>query len=212
MKWICAALLAALTGAAAGQTVGLQGTMGSKALLIVNNTPPRSVGPGETHLGVKVLAVQGEQAVVEIDGKRHTLRVGDAPASVGGGGPVAGGNRIVIAAGSRGHFLTPGTINGRTVQFMVDTGASGVGLSTADAEKIGLNYKGGTPIRISTANGTIPGWLVRLDSVRIGDVEVHGVEAAVSAGAMPYVLLGNSFLTRFQMRRDNDQLILERRY
>ena len=212
MKRICAVLLAALAGAAAGQTVALQGMMGGKALLIVNGTAPRSVGPGETHLGVKVLSTVGDQAMLEIDGKRHTLRVGDAPASVGGGGPAAGGNRIVLTAGTRGHFLTPGTINGRSVQFMVDTGASGVGLSVTDAERIGLNYKAGTPVRVSTANGTIPGWLVRLDSVRIGDVEVYGVEAAVSAGSMPYVLLGNSYLTRFQMRRDNDQLVLERRY
>jgi len=47
--------------------------------------------------------------------------------------------------------------------------------------------------------------------VRIGDVEVHNVEATVSRGEMPFVLLGNSFLTRFQMKRENDMLTLERR-
>ena len=65
---------------------------------------------------------------------------------------------------------------------------------------------------MSTANGVVAAWKVRLDSVRIGDVEVHGVDAVVAPHAMPYILLGNSFLTRFQMRRDNDQLVLERRY
>lgn len=210
-----AALLAALATAAAAQTqsVALQGMLGNRALLIVGNAAPKSVAPGETHMGVKVISTLGDQAVVEIDGRRHTLRVGDAPASVGGaGGAAPRGSRIVITAGSRGHFLTQGSINGRAVQFLVDTGASGVGLSTADAERIGLNYRNGMPIRISTANGVVPGWIIRLDSVRIGDVEVHGVEASVSPGAMPYVLLGNSFLTRFQMRRENDVLTLERRY
>jgi aspartyl protease family protein len=213
MKRIAAAvLLAALAGTALAQSVALQGMLGSKALLIVDGGAPKAVAPGETHKGVKVLSTQGEQAVVEIDGKRHTLRVGDAPASVGGGGGGLRGNKIVLTAGTGGHFVTQGAINGRSVQFMVDTGATGVGLSIGDAERIGLNYKAGQPIRINTANGQTTGWLVRLGSVRIGDVEVHDVEAAVSPGAMPYILLGNSFLSRFQMRRDNDQLVLERRY
>jgi aspartyl protease family protein len=140
------------------------------------------------------------------------LRVGEAPGNVGGGGGGLRGNKIVLTAGTGGHFVTQGAINGRSVQFMVDTGATGVGLSIGDAERIGLNYKAGQPIRINTANGQTTGWLVRLGSVRIGDVEVYDVEAAVSPGAMPYILLGNSYLSRFQMRRDNDQLVLERRY
>ena len=212
MKWIVGALLAACFGSAAAQSVALQGMMGNRALLIINGAAPRSVAPGETYLGVKVLTTLGDQALVEIEGRKHTLRVGDAPASVGGGGSGARGNRIVLTAGTGGHFLTQGAINGRAVQFMVDTGATGVALSVADAERIGLQYKNGQPVRISTANGVTQGWLLRLDSIRIGDVEVHGVEAAVSPASMPYVLLGNSYLTRFQMRRDNDQLVLERRY
>lgn len=212
MKWLWAAVLAGLGGAAAAQSVTLQGMLGNKALLIVNGSAPRSVGPGESHQGVKVLSTLGDQAVVEIDGRKHTLRVGDAPASVGGGSSGPRGNKIVLQAGTGGHFLTQGAINGRAVQFMVDTGATGVGLSVGDADRIGLNYKAGTPIRISTANGITQGWLVSLSSVRIGDVEVHNVDAAVSPGAMPYVLLGNSFLNRFQMKRENDQLVLERRY
>jgi aspartyl protease family protein len=170
------------------------------------------VAPGETWQGVKVLSTSGDEAVVEIDGQRQTLRVGEAPASVGAGAAGTRGNKIVLSAGSGGHFVTPGSINGRPVQFMVDTGATGVGMSISDAERIGLNYKAGQPIRIGTANGTATGWLVKLGSVRIGDVEVFGVDASVSAAAMPYVLLGNSFLSRFQLRRDNDQLVLERRY
>ena len=213
MKRIAAAvLLAALVGTALAQSVALQGMLGSKALLIVDGGAPKAVAPGETHQGVKVVSTQGEQAVVEIEGRRHTLRVGDAPASVGGGGAGLRGNKIVLTAGTGGHFVTQGAINGRSVQFMVDTGATGVGLSVGDAERIGLNYKSGQPIRINTANGQTAGWLVRLGSVRIGDVEVYDVEAAVSPGAMPYILLGNSYLSRFQMRRDNDQLVLERRY
>lgn len=201
-----------LPSAALAQSVALQGMFGGKALLIVDGGTPKTVAPGESHQGVKLLSTSGEQAVVEIGGRRHTLRVGDAPASVGGQGPRGSGGKIVLTAGGGGHFTTPGAINGRAVQFMVDTGATVVGLSVDDAERIGLNYRGGRPVRMNTANGVVQGWQLKLSTVRIGDVEVYEVDAVVTPQGMPYVLLGNSFLSRFQMKRDNDQMTLERRY
>jgi aspartyl protease family protein len=197
--------------AALAQSVALQGMMGNRALLIIDGNPPRGVAPGDAHMGVKVLTTTGDEAVVEINGKRHTLRVGDAPASVGGSGP-RGGNRIVLTAGSGGHFFSQGSINGRAAQFMVDTGATAVSMGMSDAKRMGLAWESGRKILMSTANGVVPAWLIRLDSVRVGDVEVFGVDGIVSQQPMPYVLLGNSFLTRFQMKRDNDQMVLERRY
>lgn len=194
------------------QSVALAGMMGAKALLIVDGGTPRSVAPGESHKGVKVVSTAGDQAVVEIGGKRHTLRIGDAPASVGGSGNAGSGNRVVLTAGSGGHFISGGSINGRAVQFMVDTGATSVALSVGDAERIGLNYRGGQPVRVSTANGVSQGWRMKLNSVRLGDVEVYEVNAVITPQSMPFVLLGNSFLTRFQMKRENEQMTLERRY
>jgi len=207
---VLAAVLAC--AAASAQSVALQGMLGTKALLIVDSAAPKTVAPGETHQGVKVVSTSGDQAVVEINGKRHTLRVGDAPASVGGSGNGGRGNRIVLTASSGGHFLTPGSINGGAVHFMVDTGATSVALGAADAQRLGINYRAGQLGYSSTANGTVAVYRVRLNSVRIGDVEVFDVEASVLPAGMQHVLLGNSFLTRFQMKRDNDQMVLERRY
>ena len=203
---------AALACSAAAQSVSLQGMLGNRALLVVDGGEPRGVAPGDSWQGVKVLSTAGDQAVVEIKGKQHILRIGDSQVSIGGSGPVRG-NKIVLSAGSGGHFLTSGTINGRAVQFMVDTGASMIGMGVSEAERFGVDYRNGQQIRMQTANGTVPGWRVKLASVRIGDVEIHDVDAVVGAQSMgPYVLLGNSFLSRFQMRRDNEQMVLERRY
>jgi aspartyl protease family protein len=212
MKALLAPALALVAGLAAAQSVALQGMLGNRALLIVDGAAPRSVAPGETHMGVKVLSTLGDQAVVEIAGRRQTLRVGDSPASVGGGGPAPGGNRIVLTASSGGHFLSQGQINGKAVVFLVDTGATSVAMGVNDAERLGIDYKNGRQGRSSTANGTVTMYQVKLASVRIGDVEVHDVEAAVLPMPMTSILLGNSFLTRFQMTRHNDQLVLERRY
>jgi aspartyl protease family protein len=205
-------LLCGLAPAAWAQSVGLSGMLGGKALIIVDGAPPKTVAVGDSYKGVKIVSTQGDQAVVEIGGQQHTLRVGDAPASVGGGGDMGGGTRIVLTAGDGGHFFTLGQINGKSTQMVVDTGATVVSLSQQDAQRLGVNYQSGQLIRMSTANGTIPAWHIKLSSVRVGDVTVHGVDAVVSSGSMPYVLLGNSFLTHFQMTRANDQMVLEKRY
>ncbi len=212
-----AMVLLSVCSAALAQTVGLAGMLGSKALVIVDGSPPKGVAVGETYRGVKIVSTQGDQAVVEIGGTRHTLRVGDAPASVGSGGATnaegePGGTRVVLTAGSGGHFSPMGQINGQTVQFLVDTGATSVAMSVADAERIGLNYRNAPMGQSSTANGVINTWRVKLASVKLGDVVVYNVDASVLPSGMPHVLLGNSFLTRFQMTRTNDQMVLEKRY
>lgn len=205
-------LLAAAAGAHAASSVMLTGTIGSRAILIVNGAPPKTIAVGETFQGVKLVSLQAEQAVVELEGKRVNLRM-DTPVSIGGGGGSGGGgNRIVLPADSRGHFMTQGAINGRAVTFMLDTGATSIALSAADAQRIGLDYSKGQRVQMNTANGVSSGYKLRLQSVRVGDVEVYDIDAIVSPQPMPFVLLGNSFINRFSMRRDADQMVLEKRY
>ena len=195
------------------QSVALTGMLGTRALLIVDGAAPKSVAAGEAYKGVKVISTSGDEAVLEIAGKQHSLRVGEAPAQVGSSSAEsATGSRVVLSAGIGGHFVTLGQINGNAVQFLIDTGATAVSLSVAQAERLGLNYQSGQPVQMGTANGVVPAWRLKLASVRLGDVLVYDVDSVVSAGAMPYVLLGNSFLSRFQMTRSNDQMVLEKRY
>jgi aspartyl protease family protein len=211
---LLAALLAASAPTVNAQSVALSGVAGNKALVTIDGTVPRFLSPGQSHQGVTLLSTQGESATVSVDGQRQTLRVGDAPVSVGqGAAPVdAGPSRIVLTADTQGHFMPAGQINGRAVQFMVDTGASQVVMSESDARRINLKFEQGQPVRVSTANGTATGYRVVLTSVRVGEVQVYEVAAIVLPQAMPYILLGNSFLTRFQMQRNNDQMTLVRRF
>jgi aspartyl protease family protein len=94
---------------------------------------------------------------------------------------------------------------------MVDTGATSIALSRADAERIGLDWKSGRPMVSSTANGLVQVHGLTLSAVRVGEVTISNVAAVVVPAPMPHVLLGNSFLSRFQMRRDNDVMRLELR-
>ena len=200
-----------LTGVTQAQSVAMSGSMGSKALLVVDGAAPKAVSVGQAHKGVKVLSVSADQTTVEVAGKRLVVQMGGSPVSAGRPAST-GGSQIVLTAGSGGHFRTLGSINGKSVEFMVDTGATLVAMGVDDAKRLGIPFETGTKSKAGTANGVVDTYLIRLQKVRIQDVEVHDVEAAVSMGRMHGVLLGNSFLTRFQMKRDNDQLTLTRRF
>ncbi|HRM50244.1 MAG TPA: TIGR02281 family clan AA aspartic protease [Alicycliphilus sp.] len=191
------------------QDVALAGILGGKALLVVNGSAPRGVAPGESHMGVQVVSVGREDAVVDSAGGRRSLRLGEAPVRVGGSGT---GQRVVLKADARGHFVSSGQINGRIMQYMVDTGASTVAIGRPDAQRMGLKFEEqGQSVRMNTANGVAQGWRLRLDSVRVGDVELRGVDAIVTPQPMPYVLLGNSFLREFEMSRNGDEMVLLKR-
>jgi len=212
LRTVAVAVAAALAcTAAASQSVSLAGSLGTRALLLIDGKP-RQVAVGSTVDGVRLVAVTGNDAVVEVQGKRVVLQLGGAQVSLGASAVDGGGGRIVLSAESGGHFFASGTINGRSVRFVVDTGATSITMSQAEAERIGLDYKNGQRGYASTANGSVPAYRASLSSVRIGDVQVYNVDATVLPGPMSHVLLGNSFLDRFQMKRENDQLTLDKRY
>ena len=205
-----AAALALLPALAAAQTVQLSGQMGRKALLIVDGQP-LTLAVGETRRGVTLKALDAGGALVEWGGRSNRLQVGAAPASVGATGPNGGGRSIVLAMGPGGHFMAQGAVNGRPQRFMVDTGATTVAFGRSDAERLGVDWRRGQPVAMNTAGGVVQGHRVTLSAVTVGEVTLANVEAVVMPTAMPFALLGNSFLSRFQMRRDNDVMRLELR-
>lgn len=210
MRLLLIAAFALCSAAALAQSVALSGSMGTKALLVIDGQP-QMLAVGDSARGVKLLALDGDQARVEIKGQTLTVRNGAAPVSVGGGGRNGGGREIVMTAGSGGHFYSNGSINGRAVRFMVDTGATMIAMSAAEATRLGIDWQRGERGVVGTANGTAAAFRVNLRAVRVGDVEINNVDALVSGADMPFILLGNSFLARFSMRRDSDVMRLELR-
>ena len=208
---LLAGLLLGVAGAAGAQQVAFQGRMGDKALLVIDGAP-RMLATGGSAQGVRLLTLGGDRAEIEVGGKRVALILGGAQVNLGGAAPAGGGTRIVLPMGSGGHFFADGSINGKGAQFMVDTGATNVSMGRAAAERMGVAWQRGTPGLSSTANGTIVVHRVKLDQVRVGEVTLYNIDASVVPVEMPHVLLGNSFLSRFQMKRENDLLTLERRF
>lgn len=208
--WLLPVLLA-VAGLASAQTVSMSGKLGDKALLVIDGTP-RTLAVGAAAHGVRLVAVTADGAVVEVGGQRVQLAIGAAQVNLGGSNSAGGGTRIVLSAGSGGHFVTDGSINGHTIRFLVDTGATNVSIGRSEAQRMGIDWRKGQRGYSMTANGTVEVHKVKLASVRIGDVTVYDVDATVSPVTLPVALLGNSFLSRFQMKRENDLLTLDKRF
>jgi aspartyl protease family protein len=190
--------------------VGLAGLFPGKALLTINGGPPRIVAVGfTTDEGVKVVSIEGETATLEVDGKKRILRVGQNVAvQPSGSGPA----KVVLTADSAGHFLTTGTINGASVRFIVDTGASMISLGAGDASRMGIDASKGQKGIANTANGQTQVSRVKLDTVRVGEIVLNNVDALVHQHDLPVALLGMSFLNRMEMQRDGDTMTLKKRY
>lgn len=202
--------------AVAASQVELAGTFGQRAVLVIDGAAPRTVSVGESAPGgVRLLEVGNGSALVEVDGRRQRIALGDAPVrlgSSGGDGGESGSSGVSLHADSKGHHFANGSINGSSMRFLVDTGASMVSMGLSDARRAGIRYREGQPGMSQTASGPARVWKVRLDQVRIGDVTLHGVDGLVHENELPFVLLGMSFLSRMDMQREGSRLILRKLY
>ncbi len=108
-------------------------------------------------------------------------------------------------------YVTHGYINKFAVTFMVDTGATWIALSESLAKRMGINYFRGDPGFAGTASGTTAIYKIKLNTVRVGDIVLHNVEAAVIPRLSGHVLLGNSFLKYTEMTRTKQVMILKKK-
>ena len=205
-----AAALVLAGAAAAAQSVTLAGRMGDRALLVIDGKP-HTLAVGASAGNVRLLRWAGDRAEVRMGDQVQSLWVGGAPARLQTAPEHPATREIVLTAGPGGHFTTLGAVNGKPARFMVDTGATLVAMGRDEAQRLGLDLSNATQGMTQTANGPTPILLVTLDSVRVGEVRVSNVGAAIVPQAMPYLLLGNSFLSRFQMQRHNDEMRLQLR-
>lgn len=175
---------------------------GQRKLVKVGQT-----GPG----GVVVVSADSRGAVLRVDGVERSYSLSREYSD---GFAEAEKKQLSIAKGAGGHYWIAGSINGQSVQFLVDTGATSIALNDGHARRLGIDYRvSGRPLQVSTASGTVRGWQVSLDRVKVGELEVLGVEAVVLEGGSPTdSLLGMSFLNRVGWRVEQDMLVLESKY
>lgn len=172
---------------------------GQRKLVRVGQT-----GPG----GVQVISADGKGALLRVEGADRYYGL-SRELSSGYAEPER--KQLSIAKGQGGHYWIAGSINGQPVQFLVDTGATSVAINENQARRLGIDYRVvGKQIVVGTASGTAKAWRVHLNSVKVGAINVMGVEAVVIEGSSPTeALLGMSFLGRVSWREDQGLLRLE---
>lgn len=185
------------------------GLLGQKALLKIDGQQ-HMLAPGDSAGGVTVLEVTRQDTLLRINKRETRLGMGK---DTGGIGLREAGPSVDIGMNAHGQFITSGQINGRVVQFLVDTGANTVSLTADEARAIGLDYKRfGERTGIMTAGGAIEGWVVTLGSVQVGPITLRNVVATVreSTDNSP-ILLGMTFLSRVTMQHEQNRIRLTAR-
>lgn len=200
------------TQAIAETRLNVVGLFSNKALVSINGGAPRSLQAGQTVDGVKLISANSEAATFLVEGKRQTLKMGQAASVAGNAGPVTN-DPVSLYADSRGHFSGNLSINGVSLKYVVDTGATSVALNSGDAKFAKIAYENGEKGTASTANGLVTVYRVMLNTLKIGSITLNNVEAAVVEGGYPSeVLLGMSALNRLDMKRDNLIMTLTKKY
>jgi aspartyl protease family protein len=210
MVRIIALLLGLHFGHAVAADVALIGLIGDKAaVLALDGGEPKTVKVGQKWSGVTVISVERGQGTVEIEGKQRVLMIGQhyrAAASA------SERQSVTLAADPRGHFVAEGAVNGNPVRFLVDTGATTVALPASEAQRLGLAYRKGQRGFTNTAGGVVAVYRVRFDTVKLGSIELAGVDGVVIEQGLDIALLGMSFLNRVEMKRDGQTMVLIRRF
>jgi aspartyl protease family protein len=175
---------------------------GQQSVLRVGQTGPQ---------GVRLLSADSESAVLEIDGEPVEARLDGRVSARSRAAPEP---EFRVWRDTRGMYTTVGSINGLPVPFLVDTGATQVALNSAQARRLGIDYRvTGTEAAVTTASGVEPAWQVTLDSVKVGELEVHNVAAVVIDGPQPETaLLGMSYLGRLEITNSGQLMTLRKKY
>ena len=160
--------------------------------------------------GIKLISADSDIAILEVDGRQQEFKLGRHVGTSYKKKESAEAKIMPV----KGMYSTAGFINGRPVNFLVDTGATWIAMNVHQARSLGINFRYvGKRGMASTANGTAPFYYITLDKVRVGEIELTNVAAAVMEGDSPTeVLLGNSFLNRVEMQRQGQVMLLRQKF
>jgi len=185
-----------------------------RAMLSVDGKKAKIIAAGSSYQGVKVISSNTSEAVIEVEGTRKTITLNSTTVLGAklGSSPNRKAASVVLYENEVGFFESNGQVNGRSIKFLIDTGANLVVFNSRDAERLGLDYKSGEKSFASTASGIAPMYTINVESISIGGVELRGIRTGVIDGRFPEIpLLGMTFLSRLNMNRAGQTMVLKKR-
>jgi aspartyl protease family protein len=166
------------------------------------------MGPG----GVQVISADSRGAVLRVNGVERPYSLSREAGSGGASAPAKA--QTSIARGADGHYRVVGSVGGHSIAFLVDTGATSIALNESQARTLGIDFRVvGQPMVVNLAAGTAKAWRIKLPQVKVGPLEVLGVEAFVLEGeGANDALLGMSFLNRVRWHEEQGLMVLESKF
>lgn len=205
-----AGLLLASTTLLASVPVEIVGLFKDRAVIRTGGGEKLLKAGETTAQGVTLISANAREAVVSYQGEQHKLGLSRQVASSFAEVEVS---QISIPADDLGQYRIRGAINGRYVNFLIDTGASVVALSSAEAESLGIDYRRGQKGSVQTAQGTAESYFMTLDKITVAGITAHNVQAAIISGRFPQdILLGMSFLKQVSMQESGGVMTLVQDY
>ena len=209
LKLFLYALLGFYGSVHAVEKIEVQGLFSNKAVLMIDgNRHILAVGKTSPE-GVKVISANSRGAVLEVNGKQGEYLLGNT-STLNTVFSKRKSQKETVYLNSGGMYKTFGSINGRSVNFLIDTGASAIAMNSDQAKNLGIQYdRVGTPTKISTASGFVKGYRIRLKSVTVGGITEKNVAAMVIDGKHPGpILLGMTFLSRLDIEHSGNAMTL----
>ena len=195
-----------LSSLAQATEVIVKGLFNGAAVLVIDGQQSL-VKEGKTKRGVTLIQANSKEAIIKVNGKQQRVTLSS---QVGGSYQASDTKTVRIASLRDGHHWVRGQINDRSVDLLIDTGASLISMNRSTAKRLGVDLTKGKVGYTSTANGVVEAVSVNLNRVTIGEITHYNIEASVLPdNSLPVVLLGNSFLRLVDMRIENGVMILE---
>jgi aspartyl protease family protein len=190
------------------ESVELKGIFGKKAVLLLIDGKETMIKFGKAKRGVTLLEIDGKRVSLEVDGVRQQISL--TKQLTGSYKKPSIKKTVRMSRKEGGHYWVRGLVNGFPVDFLVDTGATTISMNLSVAKRLGIDYRKGRVVQVSTANGLSEAAIVTLNKVSVGEITQYNIAATIMLNnSLPVVLLGNSFLGGVHMRTDNGVLILE---
>jgi len=203
-------VLTCSVGWAENASVKVVALFSNQAMLMINGKNI-IMKKGDVVQGVTLVSASGREAIVRFEnGIERTLGLNQG---IQQAYKKPQNNKLTVYSNKNGMFMMPGKINGRNTHFLLDTGATFIALSSAEADKLKLSYKSGKKGIVQTASEVVPVWHIKLNKVKVGNISVPNVDAVVLKGNSPQLtLLGMSFLKHIKLQRNGAAMIIEQKY
>ena len=203
-------LICCLSAYAAEPQVQVTGLFGGAAVLTIDGREQLLKKGQQSKEGITLIEADSNKAVVSYQGETQTFYLSD---HIGASFVVPEKSQVHIQKNPNNQYIAHGSINGRAVRYLIDTGANVVAINATMAASVGISLEGGTKIKASTASDDVNVTSVFIQEMQVGAIKQNNVRAVVIEGVHPTeILLGMTFLEHVDISEKAGLMVLTAKF